>query len=142
MGDRDEVEGDPHDPERPGDLIAGEIGGLSLPVPAGGHLAERACDLVGEAEAPGEEHPSLAEVRRGPREPPLAPGDLLCDQPCAGGHRAVVGEPADEPAHLLGGLGSRAEDLYVTLEVDLVAVHPAREVGRRPGAPMWTRSAT
>jgi hypothetical protein len=102
-------------------------------VPALRELAERQRHLVGQVEVLGEEPPAVAEVRRHQLEALLASGQHLSKQTAAFGQRPVVRQPADEVPQILGRLRNRAEDLHAALEVDLVASHPARQVGRRGG---------
>jgi hypothetical protein len=126
--------GHPDDPKRAGDLLPGHLSRHALAVPARRHLGERAGDLVGQVEAPGEQPSALAEVRRRQLELLLASDQLLGDEAGALRQRPVVREMPDEVPHVLGRFGGRAEDLHAALEVDLVAADPAREVGRGRGA--------
>ena len=62
------------------------------------------------------------------------PGDHLRNQARAIRKRPVVREAADQVAHVLKRLGGRADNARPTLEVDLVAPHPAGEERPAPGA--------
>ena len=129
LGELDEVVGDGHDPQRPRDLLPRHVCWHALSVPARRHLAERAGDLVAQMQAPGEQPPTLAQVRCRQLKLLPAPDQLLGDQPGALGQRPVVRQAADEVGHHLGRLRGRAEDLPTTMEVNLVPADPACEVG-------------
>lgn len=120
---------DADDPQRPRDLLPRHIRRDPRAVPPRHHLTEGAGHLVGQVQAPGEQSPTLTEVRRRPLEVPLAADQLRRDQASAARERPVVGEPADEVANDLRGLGGRAQHPRGALEVDLIATHPAREIG-------------
>lgn len=131
VGARYEVVCDPDDPQRFGDRFALRVPREPHSIPALRPLAERPAHLVGQMEVPGEHPAALAQVRRHPLELSLAPNQQLGDQTSALGKRPVVGQVAGEVRQALGRLGGRSEDLHATLEVDLIAAHPARDVGRR-----------
>jgi hypothetical protein len=116
MGNGDEVVGHPDDPQRAGDLLPGHVSRHALAVPARRHLGERAGDLVGQVEAPGEQPSALAEVRRRQLELLLASDQLLGDEAGALRQRPVVREMPDEVPHVLGRFGGRAEDLHAALK--------------------------
>ena len=130
----DEVVRDPDDAKRPGDLLAGDLARHPLAIPAFGDLPERLSHLVRKVKAAGEKPAALAQVRRHLLEPLLSPGDHLRNQARAVRKRPVVREAADQVAHVLKGLGGRADDARPALEIDLVAPHPAGEERCAPGA--------
>ena len=142
-GDHDEVVGDADDPHRARDLLAGRLAGNPLPSQRSISCPSARGHRVGHVQPAGEQRRALAHVRRHQRRPPAPPGERAGEQAGALGQRPVVGQPPDEVAQVLGGLGDQAEHLRAAQEVDLVAPGPAREVAARPPVqPTCASSAT
>ena len=102
---------DADDAQRPRYLLAGQLPGHSLAVPAFRHLSECALHLVGEMQAPREQPAAFAEIRGRTLEPLLAQDQHLRDQARPFGQRPVVREPGDEMPHVLAWLGRRTVTL-------------------------------
>jgi hypothetical protein len=135
LGERDQVVGDPDDPKRPRDLRPGGVRRHPVAVPPRHQLPERTGHPVGHPHAPGQQTCALAEAGRHYPELLLAADQLPGDQPHPLGKRPVLGQPTRQVGqHFSPGSAAGAEHLRSTLETDLVASHPAREVEGHRGA--------
>ena len=144
--DRDEILGDAHDAQRPGDLLAGRLPGSPLPSQRSVSCPSAQRDLLGQMQAPGEQRcrprtgsrPS-ARTASGPHQHPATASRTRSGSGRSSANRRRKYRMS---SRRLATAGPRT--LRTALEVDVVAADPAREVrGRRrcsPRAPPARRS--